>query len=225
MTGPSARGADNPLRLVLIAADLLPQEIVQGRRTRVVRRIVIAAFVLVAAGLGGWYAWVSAKAADARVELATIEADVARLQAGQGQYAKVVATREQSDAVHDQLELLMARDLHWAWLLDSVDSAAADGITIDSIGTSVTEAKAPGTGGGGQETPDTPIGSLIISGSGTSTPQVADYVDALADVKGLANPLVNNTTRVSETKVQFTLYLDVTAEALGGRYTDGAGED
>jgi hypothetical protein len=230
MSAPQATTpAENPLRPVLIAADLLPQEILEGRRGRVVRRVVIAMFVFFVVGLGGWYGWETYQAGLARAELALVEDDVLRLQRQQTGYAEVVKARADSDAIRAQLEVLLARDLRWSRLLGTVDSLGTDGIRTDTITATLTEPESTPGGEAGQPPPaptgDEPIGTLVITGTGESAEQVAGYADALASATGVANPLLNSATPVSGNKVQFTLHFDITAKALGGRFTEGAKED
>jgi len=51
---------------------------------------------------------------------------------------------------------------------------------------------------------------------------VAQYVDKLGGIAQLANPYLTNVTAEGK-GVQFTLQVDITAQALGGRFTTDSG--
>ena len=61
------------------------------------------------------------------------------------------------------------------------------------------------------------VGTLTVTGTGTSKAVIAAYVDALAKLSRVANPLLGEVT-LQETGWQYSIRLDITKSALGGRY-------
>jgi Tfp pilus assembly protein PilN len=224
-TSQPAVPVEGELRILRIAADLLPVEIVESRRTRKVRRIVLAGLVVFAVLLGGWYARASQQTSAARASLSSAEDEALRLLRQQRAFADVVRVQAESQAVRVQLSALLAGDLPWSRLLSSLRRAAPTGVQVSSVTGTVTVGIIGGAGDAGAEAsrlPDTSgeksVGTLIVAGSGTDKAAVAAYVDALAELRGLGNPLLGDVTQ-QDGAVRFTVRLDITGSALGGRYT------
>lgn len=221
---------EGELRILRIAADLLPVEIVESRRTRKVRRIVLTALVVFAVLIGAWYAHASRQTAAARASVSSAEDEALRLLRQQRAFADVIGVQAESQAVRVQLSALLAGDLSWSRLLSSLRRAAPTGVRITSVTGAVTAGITGGSGDdggvGAARLPDTSgeksVGSLIVAGSGTTKAAVAAYVDALAEVRGLGNPLLGDATQ-QDGEVRFTVRLDITESALGGRYTPKSG--
>jgi hypothetical protein len=218
---PAATGrAPRPLS---IAANLLPAEIVDARRGRKLKRLVLSALLMFAVLLAGWDVQASYRTSAARSVLTGAEDTAERLLGQQRAFADVVSIQAESNAIRTQLGALLADDLQWSRLLAAVQGAAPGGVLL----TGVTAALTPGTAGGAVasqagQLPDTTgkklIGTLTVSGSAASKAQVAAYVDALAKVPGLGNPLLGS-ANVRDGALQFSVRLDITAAALAGRYT------
>jgi hypothetical protein len=62
------------------------------------------------------------------------------------------------------------------------------------------------------------IGTLTVTGTAPDKAAIAEYVDALATAAGLGNPIVGD-TNLQDGQQRFTLRLDLTSAALGGRFT------
>jgi hypothetical protein len=220
----SARPAEQALRIPPIAVNLLPAEIVDARRTRRTRRIVIMALVVFVFALGDWYGLVAYGTATARGHLRAAQDDVRRIERQQQAYSKVVSTQTESKTIDTQLTTLLAEDLRWAKLLSVLRGAAPKGIALTAVSASL--ASTNGTAGGAQsvQLPSTTtarsIGTLTLSGTGPSKAVVASYVDILGTLPGLANPILGDAT-VQDGVLAFTVRLDVTDTALGGRYAKG----
>jgi Tfp pilus assembly protein PilN len=230
--------AERALRIPPIAVNLLPLEIIESRRVRKVRRIVVVALVAFVVLLAGWYAQTSYQTSTARSKLRTAEGDAARLQRQQHAFDDVVGTQEESRAIGAQLSNLLANDLQWSRLLSSLRKAAPPGVMITGVfGTLTARSNAAAVGAGGTGGPasnsagasqlpsasgEKSIGTFTITGSGLSKADVAAYVDALAKVPGLGNPLLGDAT-LQNGELHFTVRLDITKSALGGRYTSASG--
>ncbi len=239
---PPPGPAPGEFRILPIAANLLPTEVVESRRARHVRRVVVAALVLVAVLLGGWYAATYQETSGARSALGDAQATNTRLQHQQHQYDNLVSTQTQVQAMNKQMATLLANDLQWSQLVSKVLAAAPKGITVASItGGLVADkngAPSAGTGSAATGTDGTPsgatpsggtpsnaatrtVGTLDVTGTASGKQAVSAYLDAVAGLPGVSNVLLN-TVSTKDNKLQFDLTGDLTGAILGGRYTSGA---
>jgi Tfp pilus assembly protein PilN len=214
--------------LLPIVARLLPPEIEQARHSRKVRRSVISGVAVFAALLVAWYCTVAYETSKAQHRLAAAQTDLQKLQRQQSSFAELIGTQAAAKTIGTQLAALLADDLQWSRLFSSLQAAAPPGVEVTGVSGALSSkpkgggnpAPAPGPGApgapGGRAAQ--PIGTLTVSGTGPSKPVVATYVDALATVPGLANPLLSDVTTQTG-GVQFSVRLDITTAALGGRYT------
>jgi hypothetical protein len=226
LTPPGAAGTERGPRL-LASADLLPTEIVHARLARKVRRAVLSTLAVFAALLIAWCGVATYQTHQTRTDLSRTEDDAATLRARQQTYTELITVQGQSAAIGARLASLMALDLQWAGLLSAVQAQAPHGVQL----TAVTGALPYGPAAQGDSsaiklpntTGDKVIGTVTVSGVATSKALIASYVDGLARLAGLGNPLVSAFRLVDQT-LGFTAQLDITASMLGGRYTSQGGE-
>jgi Tfp pilus assembly protein PilN len=222
---PPPESMASPERLfrpVPISADLLPVEIIESRRGRRVRRAVIAGLVAFALLLTTWYGQTAYHTGSARHTLTRAEQTAEDLQRQQRQdktFAEVVAAQGESKRITGQLNTLFAKDVPWSAMLDALQDAAPPSVRITNIKADVAtkeggekETKLPST------TTEAAVGEVVITGIAPSKPAIAAYVDALAGVPGVANALVNS-VNVDGAQLNFSLTVDITDSALGGRFT------
>jgi hypothetical protein len=220
-----AAAAVRALRVPAITANLLPVEIVESRRERKVRRVVLAALGAFVAVLVAWYGLMSYQTATARTALTAVQDDSQAVLRQQRAFADVVSVQAESKVISSQLAVLLATDLQWPRLLAAVTHAAPAGValtglsgtlapTTDTAGPTVIQL--PNTSG------ERPVGTLTASGLAPTALAVAAYVDALGKIKGLGNPLLGGVTR-QDGRLHFTVQVDITSSALGGRYPGGGG--
>ncbi|HEU5110612.1 MAG TPA: PilN domain-containing protein [Micromonosporaceae bacterium] len=217
---PPSAPAPGALRLVPIAADLLPAEVVDARRGRRARRLVLSSLAALVLVLGGLYAATVLETAVARTELNEAEDRARALSDQQKRYADVVGVQQESEAIEAQLATLMANDLRWSAVLASLRSAAPAGVRLTNVSAGL---DAPGNQAAPENaaqlpTSAKPIGDIDITGSADTKPQIAAYVDALARTPNLADPYLSNVTEDNQ-ELQFTLRVSITESALGGRFT------
>jgi Tfp pilus assembly protein PilN len=217
---PPAAGAD-PLRNVRISASLLPAEIVAERLGRRVQRLVVWALALLTLAIGGGFAAARYQTSMMRDDLYAAEDDAIRLTRQQRQYDEVVRTQNESQAVKQQLEALMARDVSWSPLLSSLRGAAPQGVTLESLSAKLADQT---VAAGGQPTlPSTStaatVATIDITGTAKTKPQVAAYVDRLARTTHLVDPYLTSVTADDKKLFRFNLRVSVTDTALGGRFT------
>jgi len=210
-------------RVLTISADLLPDEVVVARRARRTRSWVLAVVAVVLVALGGWYALADHQTTLADQELESVTAEQVALQRKQADFAEVVDVQSETGTITRQLATLLADDLPWASLLDTLRSSGErSGVTVDGISGSLNDPDA-GTGTEAGTLPSTSgsakVGMLTITGSAPDKPSVARYVDTLGTLSTVANPFVTSVAKGSEGDYTFSLTVDVTAEALCGRFT------
>lgn len=208
---------ERSLRIPNISADLLPVEITAARRTRTVRRSVIASLTAFAVVLAGWYGLAVHQTRSASTDLANAQKNTHKFINRQREFDKLVKVQKDAKVINDQLSALMAKDLQWSRLLQSLQTAAPEGITITGVTAALTvDASSPKSG---VEPTDT-IGTLTLGGVGTTKKVIAAYVDALARVNGVANALPGDVTQQTS-GLQFSVHMDITKAALGGRFSKG----
>jgi Tfp pilus assembly protein PilN len=214
-------------RIPAIAANLLPDEIVESRRVRVIRRNVVSALVLLVLVLTAWSMLANYRAIVASDRLAYAEQDVQRVVERQDAFSEVVRVEAEATTLQAQLTTLLADDLRWSTLLSSVQTVATGGVQLTGVwGALDPENDQDPAAAPAPDAADLSIGVLTVSGSAPDETAVARYVDALAELAGLAHPLLSTAT-LKDGVVEFRVQVDITASALGGRHTadDAAGEN
>lgn len=227
LTPPDASGTDRGPRLWTLAADLLPEEIVQSRRDRRVRRTVLATLAVFAVVLISWCVLARYQTSQATAELTQAQRQADVLRARQHGYSEVVSIQAESATINARLAALLANDLQWTTLLSAVQQLAPHGVQLTAITGSLPNGSSAAADSTVIQLPNSTgektVGSLAVSGSGTSKALIASYVDALARVAGLGNPVLSGVT-LADGALQFSVHLDITQSMLGGRYTTDGGE-
>lgn len=207
-------------RILTISADLLPEEVVSGRRSRRSRTWVAVAVLLAVVLLGVWYARALHNVDTNEAELRTATRTATDLQKEQAKHQKVVTVQNQTAAITKQLSALMSEDLPWAALLDRLRSAGdASGVTVDGINASLRQQNS----GSADTLPSTSkakaIGSVTVAGSAPDKPTVARYVKNLSAVAGIANPYLTTATQATDGTWSYSITVDITTDNECGRFT------
>ena len=227
LTPPDASGTERGPRLPVMVADLLPDDIVQARRARQVRRAVLAVLAAFTVGLIAWGGLVIYQTSHARGDLAEVQEDADLVRAKQNDYSEVVTVRGQSAQITAKLTALLARDLQYGGLLSAVRQLAPHGIQLTNINGTLPDGAKAATTGTAVELPNTTgerrVGTLTVGGIGASKALIASYVDSLARLAGLGNPVVT-AVNLTEGSLRFVVQLDITESMLGGRYTTTGGD-
>jgi len=229
---PDSSAAPRPtpggVRVAMIRANLMPDEVLIARRTEVLRRHILIGLAGVLALLIAWYGftWLSTKSSENDLEDATHR--TAALQAQQNKFAPLVAVQGQASTIQSQLHNLMAGDVQWRTMLANLRAKAGAGVQVTNVtstlsvgGVGVTAGATTGPGllnvSGKQA-----IGTLTVQGTAGTKSEIAGFVDRLASVKGLAAPLLQSVTTTTGKGYTFTVAAVLTTDALGGRYTPPA---
>ncbi|MER7279716.1 hypothetical protein ABT369_35290 [Dactylosporangium sp. NPDC000244] len=204
-------------RILPIAADLLPLEISETRHVRRVRRLVISGVVLVAALVVGWYGVTVHEhtlAGDDRQSILDTSQDLTRQR--HKQYDELTRVQADSGKIDERLKKVLDYDLSWSKMLASLrTTAAAKNVTLSGITASLNQESLAGQNQGDI------IGTVTLTGKAPTKAGVAAYVDALTGVSGVTNPFPSDATQEND-GVSFTIRVDITRAALGGRFTSAA---
>ncbi|HEV7203945.1 MAG TPA: hypothetical protein VGN18_05005 [Jatrophihabitans sp.] len=220
----STTGSDG-LRFVAIRANLLPDEVVAGRRADAMRKRVLAGLAALALVLVGVYAiswWQTGSAQD---KLDSVQRQGAALKSQQLDYAPLVSAQAEVSSIQSQLARLMAGDLPWASMLTTLRDTAPPGVSLTQVDGTINQGATGVAATGGlsslNQTGLTTAGTITVTGSASDKPAVAAYADKLSRVKGLASPYITYIT-VSDKSVTFGITALITSEALGGRFATTA---
>lgn len=206
-------------RILPIAANLLPVEIVESRRGRKTRRVVVVGLGAFLALLTGWYGVATYQTSTARSGLVAAEDDVSRLQAQQNTYGNVVGAQAESQGINTALSALLASDLQWSKLLADLRGAASSEVSVTGFTAALSQNT--GTGPKSAQLPEVsgkkPVGTVTVTGLARTKSAVAGYVDALGGVPGVLSVLVTTTTQ-GDDGVEFSAQVFLRDSVLGGRY-------
>ncbi len=199
--------------------NLLPPEIVQGRKLRRTKGVLAGSLTVLVAALGvGYVTQVNAKHS-AQDELSQAQAEGAKLQAEQAKYADVPRTIAAIDAAETTREVAMAQDVEWYRTLTNVALTLPQNVWLEtfnlqlSAGTNAAATPAAGTTPG--------IGVLTVEGHAKTHPDVATWLDVLGRQPGMADAYFSQSTRTkvgSSAVVDFSSTATITDEALSHRY-------
>jgi hypothetical protein len=188
--------------------------------------MVLTALGLVLVLVAASYGFVTFQTVAARNDLTSAQNRVEELNRQEREFDALVSTQQQSQTIKAQLTTLLATDVQWRELVGSIRGAAPGTVRLTSVTGTVASGAEAGVKSDADRLPNLSgerlIGAVTVIGSGTTKAAVADYVDALAKIPGLANPALGNAT-TQNGRVSFTVQLDITRLALGGRYTPEGG--
>jgi Tfp pilus assembly protein PilO len=207
-----------------IVADLLPPEILAARRVRVLRKRIITALVAVAVLCVAGYGYAFWQAHKASAALESEQAVTAQLQQQQRRYAEVVKIQGSITAVGKQVGTLLANDVDFATLMDSIIRQLPAGVILSQMSVTLDAVTAKSTtggvavGGGALDTSGRKhIGSILLTGQASDLAQVAAYVDKLTATPGLVG-VFPTSQQVTGKAVQFSLQVVPTDQLLSHRY-------
>ncbi|WP_111765155.1 hypothetical protein [Nakamurella deserti] len=207
-----------------IAADLTPPEILKSRQISVLRRVMAAGLVgLVLACGGGWYL-AARDNDDAVADLAFASDQTVRLQAAARDYADVVSIQNRVLQIDEQIADVMAGDVDLVELMDLLQTNLPPTMTITQQSITVSTSGVAGASAGGVDPAGgARIGTITMSGTGTTLDDLSDYVDRLQTVPGIVDvvPLANSVTADGGAGTQFSLTVGLTDALLSNRFAVG----
>lgn len=212
--------AQNPNRILPIRANLLPTEIKVGRSARRTRFMLVGAVLIVAALCGVVYLYAVEQKSNAEDNFAMVDTQRIAVQKQKNEYNELTTMIGETETLKERLTKALASDLPWATELDTLRATGeragvkvtAITATLQSAGTTET------TPAGGSD--KTAVATLTVTGTAPSKNDLAKFVDLLNKTAGVTNPYVTNATQDGDDKqVSFSLGVDLTSDALCGRYS------
>ncbi|GAB3598976.1 hypothetical protein GCM10027586_01410 [Kineococcus gypseus] len=203
-------------RTRVVRVDLLPRDFEVARRGRLLRAGLGVALAGVVGFAATAYAVTAGHVDAANQSLATEQTRTAQLQAEQAPYAEVPAVIAQVEAVRAVQSELAASDVPWYAYLDQLAAGAPEDLQMTSVelaSSSAAEQLPVAAAADGSIVPT--VGLLTVTGETISQDKVADWMDQVAGIDGLSNPVLTTSTRAEDTGViTFTATATVTGDAV-----------
>ena len=211
-------------RVVLVTANLLPEEVVAGRRLRTLQRnIVFGLFglvvLLIAIYSVSWW-----QTENSRSGLADEQQRTTVLQNRLKDYGPLLQAQSQAAGITQTLSTVMARDLSWRDLINRLETQAHGDVAITGVSGALADpAAGTGTDASGlsllNDSGKAVVGTLTITGTSHDKRSLAAFVDRLGSVRGVTVPLPASVTSVQGSNLAYSINALITADALGGRFT------
>jgi Tfp pilus assembly protein PilN len=207
--------------------NLLPPEIVEGRRLARLKKMLGGGLLVVVAACGGAAVWAQAGVSSAQADLDAAHANGAVLQTEQAKYVQVPRILGLIDDAAAVRERAMADDVLWYGLLSDLSLTTPKGISLQSLEVTVDDGAPSATG----TDPLTPsgLGHVTFTGTAEHFPDVAAWLEAVASLHGLDGSTLQTASRgpagggtsggtAGGNGITFTSTVQVTGKALTHRY-------
>ncbi len=173
-----------------IVADLTPPELIEARRLKVLRRLILSGLIVLLVACLGIYAVAKLGNASAQSALNSEQAKTAALNQTEHQYAGVTQIQSDTDTINGQLATVLATDVDLQPVLTQIRKALPASMDIKSLSLTLTPTTGTSALTGGLDTSGHPvIGSVTIQGDSTTFQAISAYVDALSRTAGIVNVL------------------------------------
>lgn len=201
--------------------NLLPSEVTQGRRLKSIKRLLLLALLVVVLIATLAYAGAQWLARSAAAELASVQAETARLQEEKASYAEVPTTLGAISQAETARQQGMATEILWPSYLESLRAVTPTGVSYDSLSVTVGSASQPYAGSTDPLATPGSIGQVSFTARSTTVPDTAAWIDGISTVAGLQNPWFSSASRTEEDGVvyyQVEATVDLQPSALSGRF-------
>lgn len=203
--------------------NLLPPEIAEKAKLRKAQLAMAGTGLAAVAVVGLLYTQQTAKVSEARAAKAEAVAANVHLQGELHKLDNVQQTRVKVDAAKATLASAMAQEVTWSTYLHDMTLTIPENVWLTSFNAQVNP---PVTTPGAPNSAvlDPGIGVVTVNGVAFTHDDVAAWLESLSKEKGYANPYF---TQSVETKIggrvvdNFTSTVNLTQDALSGRYTKG----
>ena len=212
--------------------NLLPDEIVSARNFRRLQRqlagVVLGVVLLGAAG----GAWAQSGVLAAQSDLTDAQATTSQLQQQQARYAAVPKALAQLDAARAARQGAMSTDVLWYRFLGDLALNTPANTDLSSVAITMTAPSTSGaTSGAGAASAGGGLGQVAVSGNAARFRDVAEWLDSVTLVHGLASPSLQTAAQTASTgpapasamPVNYSANAVITAAALSHRYDRKAG--
>lgn len=209
-------------RTVTVFANLLPEEVVAGRRLRGLQRNIVAGLAGLIVLLIGVYAFSWWQTENSRADLSGQQQRTTVLQNRLKDYAPLLAAQAQAAGIGQTLTTLMTNDLSWRDLINRMEQQAHRDVVITGVTGTVIDPTATTTTPSGlellNESGQKVAGTLTITGTSHTKSALAAFVDRLGAVRGVTVPLPASVTAAAGS-LTYSINALITADALGGRFS------
>lgn len=204
-------GSPDPAPLMLgaqPAVNLLPSEVLAARKSRGVRRGIVAAAIVLIVSAGGGTAAAKLQALAAEVELAFAEAQTVELLARQAEFADVLAVEAEIEARQAAREVATGTEIDWRGVIDGIVATLPEGATLVNV---TAEGSSPMAGHAQPVAPLQGARVATVTFTVRSTAMLPDVVDALEGLPGFVDAQVPTQTVIPEEGIvdsTFVVHLD-----------------
>jgi Tfp pilus assembly protein PilN len=206
--------------------NLLPPEIVDGRRLAGLKKLLGGGLLVVVVACAGAGAWAQAGVSSAQTNLDAVHTRGTVLQSEQAKYVQVPRILGLIDTAAAAREKAMADDVLWYGFLSDLSLTTPTGVSLQTLEMTIDGSAAPGSA----TDPLTPtgLGQVTFTGKAQHFPDVAAWLEAVGRVHGLDGATLQTATRATNggpgggtaggDAITFTSTIQVTSKALTHRY-------
>jgi Tfp pilus assembly protein PilN len=233
ITAPSGTGgASEPVTSTRVdwapvpKVNLLPPEIVDGRRLAGLKKLLGGGLLVVVAACAGGTAWAQAGVGSAQTDLDAAHARGTVLQSEQAEYAQVPRILGLIDTAAAARGKAMADDVLWYGFLSDLSLSTPTGVSLQTLEMTMDGSAAPGSAT--DPLAPTGVGQVTFTGKAQHFPDVAAWLEAVGAVHGLDGSTLQSATRATNgapaggtaggDAITFTSTIQVTSKALTHRY-------
>jgi Tfp pilus assembly protein PilN len=197
--------------------NLLPPEVRQRQRTRRQTAAVIAAGVVVLAGIGALYFLQQLRLVGVNNDLEAQREANAGIQAQINDLRRFDELQREVQASRTMLQTLLANEILWSGVLRDVSLVIPSDVWLSGLTGDTNESgntQAPATTG---TTNTGLVGQITFNGFSLDHRAVALWLARLDDVRGFANPWLSNAQKTdvgNNQVVQFTSSVDLSQQAV-----------
>jgi Tfp pilus assembly protein PilN len=214
--------------------NLMPPEIAEAERLRKLQLAMGCAVLASAAIVGLLYMHEKSGVSGAQQQLATAQAQQTSLQAKLTGLNTVAQTFAEVQGKQALLNQAMGQEIRWSYVLNDLTFKLPTNLWLNTITANETTAGATAiaptttatTLSSGASSSAAPIGTVAFSVTGRKHDDIAAWLDALAKVRGFADPtfLTSAEGSIGSTPVvNAGTNVNVTTGALSNKYTTGSG--
>jgi hypothetical protein len=194
-----------------IAADLTPPELVEARRLKVLRKAIAAALLLVVVLCIAGYALAFLKHRSASHDLDAARDRSRELTLDQQKYSKVTQIQAMTTTVNSQLTSLAGKNVDVAMLFAHMRDALPNTMSLTAMNATISGAEAGTNTAPSLDTSGhAVVGTVTLSGSSQRLVDLANYVTALAALKGVVNVVPSSNSTATAGTAQWNITLQLT---------------
>jgi hypothetical protein len=204
--------------------NLLPPEIVDGRRMGQLKRMLGGTLAVVVAGCAAAVVWAQLDVSSAQDQVDAAQARSTMLQTEQAKYAAIPRINNLIDTATTSRQTAMSSDVLWYGFLSDLSMTTPKGVSLISLEVALDDSSAPSSG-----VPDplatSGIGHVSFSGKASHFVDIAGWLNAVGSVHGLDRSTLQTATRGVDGAaagkggpITFTSTVQVTTKALTHRF-------